>query len=266
MDHSGHYEPLMDNVDSHARRPPSPVATSLRAFCVGYGAITILLVLPCVCVVATQGWNAPCDHPLLLWACIHISYHVVKGFLLGAKHCTVLVLGYPTVMRAASRTVKLIELFGVVWWFQGAQWLCMSETCNTSVYRLTASLFVIQTIFLLIPLISLVICLPLFSAYVLVLLYMNPQSPSQRATSEEVIKKISRYAWNSAMRRHQTIECSICLTEFQDGEEVMELPCATRHLFHTICALPWLRTSQHCPLCRLNIADIFVDDENRDDL
>lgn len=40
--------------------------------------------------------------------------------------------------------------------------------------------------------------------------------------------------------------CSICLVDFETGDELRELPC--RHIFHTDCIDLWLREHRNCPL------------------
>lgn len=47
-------------------------------------------------------------------------------------------------------------------------------------------------------------------------------------------------------------ECSICLTEFEDGNKLNQLPC--KHRFHPKCISAWLMRSLMCPLCRRNAA------------
>lgn len=43
--------------------------------------------------------------------------------------------------------------------------------------------------------------------------------------------------------------CSICLSDFKEGEVLRALPeCG--HLFHLQCVDPWLRSRPTCPLCR----------------
>ncbi|CAO2143276.1 unnamed protein product [Urochloa humidicola] len=45
--------------------------------------------------------------------------------------------------------------------------------------------------------------------------------------------------------------CSICLDDFEDGEEMSVMPCTGGHEFHTSCVTEWLgRYSNVCPLCR----------------
>ncbi|MBA0777299.1 hypothetical protein Gotri_005340 [Gossypium trilobum] len=43
-------------------------------------------------------------------------------------------------------------------------------------------------------------------------------------------------------------ECSICLDEVLEGEEVASMPCG--HVYHSHCIVRWLETSHLCPLCR----------------
>ncbi|KAH9621790.1 hypothetical protein KSS87_009836 [Heliosperma pusillum] len=43
-------------------------------------------------------------------------------------------------------------------------------------------------------------------------------------------------------------ECSICLENFVEGNELVSLPC--NHRFHTLCLYPWLQTCGECPYCR----------------
>lgn len=45
--------------------------------------------------------------------------------------------------------------------------------------------------------------------------------------------------------------CSICLSEFEEGDELRTLPeCA--HSFHVSCIDMWLYSHTSCPLCRTN--------------
>ncbi|KAM4040173.1 uncharacterized protein ACNLHF_011545 [Anomaloglossus baeobatrachus] len=42
--------------------------------------------------------------------------------------------------------------------------------------------------------------------------------------------------------------CVICLTEFEIGQNITELPC--KHKFHQSCIVTWLQSNPSCPLCR----------------
>ncbi|CAN1253692.1 E3 ubiquitin-protein ligase At4g11680 [Linum perenne] len=46
-------------------------------------------------------------------------------------------------------------------------------------------------------------------------------------------------------------ECCICLSAYDDGVELRELPCG--HHFHCTCVDKWLHINATCPLCKFNI-------------
>ncbi|XVF73262.1 hypothetical protein PTKIN_Ptkin12aG0187800 [Pterospermum kingtungense] len=50
---------------------------------------------------------------------------------------------------------------------------------------------------------------------------------------------------------HEDAECCICLSAYEDGSELRELPC--HHHFHCTCVDKWLYINATCPLCKFNI-------------
>lgn len=46
-------------------------------------------------------------------------------------------------------------------------------------------------------------------------------------------------------------ECCICLSAYENGTELRELPC--NHHFHCNCIDKWLHMNATCPLCKFNI-------------
>lgn len=46
----------------------------------------------------------------------------------------------------------------------------------------------------------------------------------------------------------ETLQCSVCLEDFEIGTEAKEMPC--KHKFHGGCILPWLELHSTCPVCR----------------
>ncbi|KAI9082742.1 hypothetical protein K1719_011068 [Acacia pycnantha] len=46
-------------------------------------------------------------------------------------------------------------------------------------------------------------------------------------------------------------ECCICLSAYEDGVELRELPCG--HHFHCACVDKWLYINATCPLCKYNV-------------
>ncbi len=45
--------------------------------------------------------------------------------------------------------------------------------------------------------------------------------------------------------------CTICLNNFNAGQDVAELGC--RHFFHRDCIAQWLRQHKTCPVCRQQV-------------
>lgn len=52
-----------------------------------------------------------------------------------------------------------------------------------------------------------------------------------------------------------TVECSICLEAFEEGDTLRLLPCL--HRYHARCADEWFRRSPACPICKhgINVLD-----------
>lgn len=56
-------------------------------------------------------------------------------------------------------------------------------------------------------------------------------------------------------------DCVICLDEFREGEDLLELPC--KHLFHKGCVSKWLvERKKICPICKRDVV-VGVDDRER---
>lgn len=49
--------------------------------------------------------------------------------------------------------------------------------------------------------------------------------------------------------------CSICLCDYETGDEVIRLPC--RHIFHGLCINSWTNEHTSCPLCNIDLMEGF---------
>ena len=59
------------------------------------------------------------------------------------------------------------------------------------------------------------------------------------------------YVWPLVNVVGQRQECCICLSTYEDGAELRELPCS--HHFHCACVDKWLHLHATCPLCKFDI-------------
>ncbi|CAM6085645.1 unnamed protein product [Calypogeia fissa] len=48
------------------------------------------------------------------------------------------------------------------------------------------------------------------------------------------------------------LDCAVCLSQFEEGEELRLLP-SCKHMFHPACIDGWLKSHPFCPLCRSNV-------------
>ena len=62
--------------------------------------------------------------------------------------------------------------------------------------------------------------------------------------------------------KYHTMECSICMEKFLEGDQIRELP-GCGHIFHAECVAEWLKLQTSCPVCRRNIAETLDDQEKR---
>ena len=54
-------------------------------------------------------------------------------------------------------------------------------------------------------------------------------------------------------RREPVKKCTICISEYEEGDNIRTLPCF--HEYHVQCIDPWLLDNSTCPICRLNVLE-----------
>lgn len=88
-----------------------------------------------------------------------------------------------------------------------------------------------------------------------------PKFKFRRAGDSEKIDEISRSCGgimtecgdpqNEIRLSSEDAECCICLSAYDDGVELRQIPCG--HHFHCACIDKWLHINATCPLCKYNI-------------
>ena len=60
-----------------------------------------------------------------------------------------------------------------------------------------------------------------------------------------------RKPWINRLFVRSDLTCIICISEFNENEDIVELECHENHMFHYDCIENWIaRGNRECPICR----------------
>ena len=90
--------------------------------------------------------------------------------------------------------------------------------------------------------VAVIFSISMSSAYVL-------RDAKRRGLSKWDLDELPTCVFTSASEV-KNCDCSICLTKFSVGEELISLPCDQKHSFHAGCIRQWLQRQNSCPLCQ----------------
>ncbi|KAF3451392.1 hypothetical protein FNV43_RR07487 [Rhamnella rubrinervis] len=186
-----------------------------------------------------------------------------------------------------TSTAKHLEsantMFTFVWWMVGFYWVSAG---GENLIRDAPQLYWLCIIYLALDVLFVVICIAVaclvgiavccFLPCIIAILYVV--TDQEGATREEIdqlpkfnFRKISdvekvngevQESFSGIMTECNTdrpaervlsqedAECCICLSAYDDGAELRELPC--HHHFHCTCIDKWLHINATCPLCKFN--------------
>uniref|UniRef100_A0A1J3DKP2 RING-type E3 ubiquitin transferase n=1 Tax=Noccaea caerulescens TaxID=107243 RepID=A0A1J3DKP2_NOCCA len=77
-----------------------------------------------------------------------------------------------------------------------------------------------------------------------------------RGLDQSVIKSLPVFKFSAAIAEN-SIECAVCLSEFEESESGRVLPIC-KHTFHVDCIDMWFQSHSSCPLCRSLVEPIDV--------
>lgn len=86
----------------------------------------------------------------------------------------------------------------------------------------------------------------------------------KKVTKDTVIENIKKIKYE---KNFDQKECPIIMVEFEEGEEISQLPC--NHLFNTEALTRWLKNESYkCPVCRheLDFKEVKIYDTSDNDL
>ncbi|KAJ7537968.1 hypothetical protein O6H91_11G029900 [Diphasiastrum complanatum] len=181
----------------------------------------------------------------------------------------------------AKRMESANTMFSFVWWIVGFYWITAG---GQNLAHDSPGLYWLCVIFLAFDVFFVVFCVALACVIgiavccclpcIIAILYAVAD---QEGASEDDINLLPKYkfrrtgCFNKASPQQDGImtvsgssdpmdehilsaehaECCICLSTYDDGVELRELPC--NHHFHCACIDKWLRINATCPLCKYNI-------------
>lgn len=196
----------------------------------------------------------------------------------------------------SSALMRYIEsantMFSFVWWIIGFYWIFIGgralQQDSPTLYWLCIAFLVLDLFFVMfcVALASVIAaavccCLPCIIAILYVLadrggaskeeIELLPKYTFHRIGSEEKSNEetptpcggiLKECGTDSPIERSLTAEdaeCCICLSAYEDGVELRELPCG--HHFHCACVDKWLYINSTCPLCKYDISKRCSRDE-----
>jgi E3 ubiquitin-protein ligase ATL6/9/15/31/42/55 len=81
----------------------------------------------------------------------------------------------------------------------------------------------------------------------------------ERGLDRESLNSFAVVKYDQQKSEHLDSElkkCAICLSEFEDGEEIKFLLCT--HRFHSNCIDPWLEKHSTCPICKKDFSQMEI--------
>ncbi|KAJ7548158.1 hypothetical protein O6H91_07G000600 [Diphasiastrum complanatum] len=79
------------------------------------------------------------------------------------------------------------------------------------------------------------------------------QEAAARGLDKGVLEALPTFAYTKKSMK-ESIECSVCISEFQENETGRLLP-KCNHRFHTACIDMWFHSNSSCPLCRASVGE-----------
>ncbi|CAK9138957.1 unnamed protein product [Ilex paraguariensis] len=92
----------------------------------------------------------------------------------------------------------------------------------------------------------------------------NPNSTATRGLEPSVLNLLPEFIY-SPKTHPETLECAVCLSEFEENEKGRLLP-KCNHSFHVDCIDMWFHAHSTCPICRSLIEPVQAAENNRSDV
>ena len=149
----------------------------------------------------------------------------------------------------------LLALFVLAWWVTGQVWVFGTNNCATNsrpLYIYTIVLIALLYLAILLPFIVLCLLCLCFPCVIILVAFFAEKEGATEADIEKLTKISFKKGQPNASGRENQDTCAICMTDFEDGDQLILLPCT--HMFHGgDCGAQWLKIKKTCPICRAPI-------------
>ena len=180
---------------------------------------------------------------------------------------------FPQITGNFKIYVPIIELFyifyivGSCFYFRNvAKKGPLSEIFDTQNHGQNFVFFVISWLLFAFPLTSLflgLLYIAIFGIPLLIYILTEKRSPiadKGQDDQKKVLSFVDSQRCKLASNLSIVESCSICLHNFQKDEIVFALKCHVNHIFHEKCLHKWVETRMACPLCRVKLERIDIED------
>lgn len=252
-------------------RRESPLVP-LRVWIVGY-AVQCLVHMVCVCVEYRRRRGR---------SVVGVVGDLEEGN--GNQYVSLAHLTEDNPSSMAKHLESANTMFSFIWWIIGFYWI---SSGGQSLARESPQLYWVSVLFLALDVFFVVFCVALACVIGIAVCCCLPcliavlyAMADQEGASRDVVEQLPKYKFrrvggidklsgevqgpfagvmtesgtDSPIEHHlspEDAECCICLSNYDDGAELRELPCG--HHFHASCVDKWLYTNATCPLCKYNI-------------
>lgn len=197
-----------------------------------------------------------CGIPLKQWLCVYFTILVLDQIIIefcGRMKQSRYWHGRRQLKKVISNSVMCTkEVTECIWIMHGLR-LYRSDAANDCSEDNRGEMIVMLMLIIL-GMIKLV----LFIVVVFIILYLlvaaRLKRRRDRSRSRDVLRSLSRIPFSSLAQNvdeQPDEECIICFNSYTDADEVTQLTCNTKHIFHTACLSDWIRQGKNsCPICR----------------
>lgn len=205
-----------------------------------------------VCVMLFLYWNddiwGACDNPLAGWAMIHAIVMTATVVLTWKLYLS---------PRDTPESLQLmrwrsaLDIISLVWFVLGNMWTFGSDCKDSAphIYWLCFALIIVYYAVLCAPCIGILLVVPILCLCLPCLIKLaNYISWKNKQRMTAWIKELPTATFSKDEFQGDAT-CSICLSEYDEGDEIRHLPSCS-HVFHVSCIDEWLLLNPSCPVCR----------------